>query len=125
MLAGDKDRHLTRGRSELHVLSRTTIGALGTVPADIDTAQRVLPGASVSERSEVQTQYASLRDAACARESAAASLASWRSPLPARATCPARPAATPCARRRTTRASRSPPSAPANSSTSAIGTHPS
>src|SRR5208283_4367511 len=114
MLAGDKDRHLTRGRSELHVLSRTTIGALGTVPADIDTAQRVLPGASVSERSEVQTQYASLRDAACARESASVSVRGWRSRLPVRATCPGHPAATQCAQRPTTRASRSPPSAPAS-----------
>src|SRR5271165_6012757 len=113
MLAGDKDRHLTRGRSELHVLSRTTIGALGTVPADIDTAQRVLPGASVSERSEVQTQYASRCDAACGRESASVSVRGWRSHLLARATCPARPAATRCDRRPTTRASRSPASAPA------------
>src|SRR5271165_7129596 len=125
MLAGDNDRHLTRVRSESHVLSRTTIGALGTVPADIDTAQRVLPAASDSERSEVQTQYASRCDAACAAESASVSVRVWQSPLPVRATCPGHPAATRCAQRHTTRASRSPPSAPASSSTSAIGTHPS
>src|SRR5271166_6197900 len=99
MLAGDNNRHLTKARPESHVLSRTTIGALGTVPADIATAQRVLPGASVSERSEVQTQYASRCDAACARESAAVSFASWQSRLPVRATCPGHPAATQCAQR--------------------------